>query len=105
MKPIWLVLTLVVAFAYQGTLRANHAEDPYRPGRLAGEPSGLSSVVIERETLIIDLRPLATRLPALIEATYQLRNEGKTYTGELIFVAGSAVKPEDTLIQLDGQIL
>jgi hypothetical protein len=62
-------------------------------------------VVIERETLTIDLRPLATRQPAIVEVTYRLHNDGAAYTSELIFVSGSAVKPEDTQVQLDGQAI
>jgi hypothetical protein len=41
-------------------------------GDHAGKPSGLVDVVITREDLAIDLRPLADLRPAIVEATYHL---------------------------------
>ena len=101
--PFCLGLAVLAMANSPGRLNANYAEKPFHTGRPAGEPKGLGSVVIERESLTIDLRPLATLQPATVEATYRLRNDGATCSGELIFVSGSAVKPEDVRIQLNGQ--
>ncbi len=59
-----------------------------RAGAVLGEPFGLlKSVHIERETLLIDLRPLADLRPAVVEATYKVRNDGEARAVELVFVA------------------
>ncbi|HEU4597202.1 MAG TPA: hypothetical protein VFS10_18875 [Pyrinomonadaceae bacterium] len=70
--------------------RANMAarQPEARAGGLLGEPFGLlKSVHIERETLLIDLRPLADLRPAVVEATYKVRNDGEARALELVFVA------------------
>ena len=77
---LWLLAPTVLA--------ANEA-NPIRPGAPVGEPAGgLESMVIEREVLRLDLRPLADVKPAIVDATYEIRNLGKKQSVELIFVAG-----------------
>lgn len=64
--------------------------NPIREGNAIGEPSGdLKSIQIERETLQLDLRPLAQGSTAIVEAVYKVRNDGESRTLELIFVANA----------------
>lgn len=75
--------------------RANMAErrPGSRPGDAPREPSGgLKSVRVERETLVIDLRPLEDGRPAVVEASYAVRNEGEARELDLVFVA-AAMRP------------
>lgn len=59
-----------------------------RAGDAVREPFGVfKSVHIERETLLIDMRPLADLRPAVVEATYRVRNDGEARAVELVFVA------------------
>jgi hypothetical protein len=62
---------------------------PYRGGELAGDPAGLRGVRVNRETLTIDLRPLAEDDRAVVEAIYRLDNPGEPRKLELWFVTGS----------------
>lgn len=62
---------------------------PFRPGQLNSDPSGLKSVSITRETLTIDLRPLATAESVWVEAIYQLNNPGSEKKLELVFIVAS----------------
>jgi hypothetical protein len=74
-------------------------------GNPAFEPvGGLKDVAIVRETLTIDLRPLASVEPALVEATYHLDNSGPTRRLELVFVAGSE-EVSDFEVRLGGRPL
>lgn len=78
--------------------RANMAarQPEARPGDRLGEPSGaLKSIHIEREKLLIDARPLADGRPAIVEATYRVRNDGGAQTVELIFVAAALASEKD----------
>ena len=90
-------LKLVLAVVLSGAaLRANMAPR-IRPGQIIGEPAGaLKSIRIERELLVIDLRPLADWKPAVVEATYEVRNGGEKQTVDLVFVAVGP-GPEQTL--------
>jgi hypothetical protein len=59
-------------------------------GTYGSEPQGgLVDVAIQRETLKLDLRPVANLEPATVEATYHLYNSGAVKKVELVFVAGS----------------
>jgi hypothetical protein len=58
-------------------------------GQVAGEPLGIRDIRIDRETLVIDLRPVATSEPARVEATYYLHNAGPSQALELLFASGS----------------
>jgi hypothetical protein len=51
----------------------------------------LESVAIEHETLVLDLRPLADDQPAVVDATYTIRNDGPARTLRLVFVATGLV--------------
>lgn len=76
-------------------------DDPYRAGVSFGKPSGgLNAVVILRETLAVDLRPLADDWLVAVEATYHVRNDGPGQTFAMTFEAPEldAVKG----IRLDG---
>ena len=55
---------------------------------LLAEPVGIKDVEIVHEHLTIDLRGLASRGPAQVEAVYQLRNHGPEQTLDLVFVTG-----------------
>lgn len=62
---------------------------PSYGGQIVAEPIGLKEVVITRETLTIDLRPLAANEPARIEAVYHLNNLGEERVFEMVFAADS----------------
>jgi hypothetical protein len=81
---LWLLVASVPAWANAGP--------PPRPspGTIVGEPIGIQDVAISRETLVIDLRPLATKSGlAEVEAVYHLDNHGAIQKLELLFASGS----------------
>lgn len=61
-----------------------------RGGHLVGEPVGIEAVSITRETLVIDLRPLADDRMAQVEVVYQLQNNGDSQDLDLLFAVGAA---------------
>jgi hypothetical protein len=63
---------------------------PSRGGQPVGDPVGIVDVDIDRETLNIDLRPLAHGGLAEVEAIYRLNNRGPARTLDLLFASGSA---------------
>ena len=63
---------------------------PWRGGDLTGDPLGIIDVDITRETLTLDMRPLAHGGLAEVEAIYRLHNRGATKTLDLVFASGSA---------------
>jgi hypothetical protein len=74
-----------------------------RAGAMVGEPTGgLRDVVIERETLRFDLRPLAAGKPVLVEAAYRVRNEGAARTLDLLFVADGLARGA-AVVTVDGR--
>jgi hypothetical protein len=83
-------------------VRANVGK-PNTGGRIAGEPTGLHDIAIERETLTIDLRPLADNGKVRVEAVYYLNNTGPERTHDLQFAAGSTTS--DFRVTLDDQLL
>jgi hypothetical protein len=79
-------LMLTVATNARANMAARQPEN--RPGDAPHEPAGgLKSVHILRETLVIDLRPLKETRPAVVEASYLVRNDGEAKDLELIFIA------------------
>lgn len=80
------VLTLLLTPA---VVRAN-AGPPSSGGNVVAEPVGIEDVAITRETLIIDLRPLAANGLAQVEAVYDLQNHGPEKKLDLLFASGSA---------------
>ncbi len=68
-------------------VRANMGP-PSSGGELAAEPTGLERVAIVHETLRIDLRPLQTAQPVLVEAVYQVNNQGPQQQLDLVFATG-----------------
>lgn len=91
-KLLLAALLFFTAFlSTSSTARANMALR--RPASVAGaqvaEPdgSGLKSIHILRERLLLDLRPLREGRPALVEAAYRVRNDGEARDVELVFVA------------------
>ena len=89
-RPPVVVLALIALLALPCGARANMAarQPEARAGDVVREPFGpLKSVRIERETLLIDLRPLKELRPAVVEATYKVRNDGEAREIELVFVA------------------
>jgi len=101
---IWLIV-LVGTFALTSLGWANMA-NPYQEGDQVGEPTGdLRSVAIEHEALVMDLKGLAQDGPALVTATYDVRNDGATKRLNLLFVA-TALAPNQgagTGVWLDNQ--
>jgi hypothetical protein len=86
-RHVLAALLAAAALAAPALLAANMA-NPVQPGDVVGEPSAaLAGVTVEREALSIDLRPLERRAPAVVEATYRLRNDGPARELPLVFVA------------------
>ncbi|HEX6746278.1 MAG TPA: hypothetical protein VF092_03105 [Longimicrobium sp.] len=90
-----------------GTARGNMAAPPeprtVKHGSQLGEPAGgLRDVFIERETLHIDVRPLARGKPATIEAVYLVRNDGPARTLDLLFVA-NGLAAGTSAVAVDGK--
>jgi len=95
--PAVLFLLLTAFLSTVPTARANMAEQKpaWRAGEVGGEPGGgLKSIHILRETLLIDLRPLRAGRPALVEATYRVRNDGDERSLELVFVAAALAQKD-----------
>jgi hypothetical protein len=77
--------------------------DTLRTGAMVGEPmGGLRDVVIERETLRFDLRPLTAGKPVLVEAAYRVRNHGAARALDLLFVADGLARGA-TSVTVDGR--
>ena len=83
-----LALAAGFLLAVAGPVAAN-AGLPYSGGQVAGEPGGIRNVRIVRETLVIDLRPVADNGKAAVDATYQLHNAGPRQSLDLLFAVGS----------------
>lgn len=83
-------------------LLAGNMANPVVPGHRVGEPSAaLAGVVVERESLVIDLRPLARPALPVVEATYRLRNDGPARELPLVFVADALA--DGGAVWLDGR--
>src|SRR4051812_16412706 len=95
-------VAVIVGLVCATPLRAN-VGPPSSGGQVVREPGGLDQVTITRETLTIDLRPLADARPARVEAVYRLDNTGSERTLDLRFLAGS---PADGFeVRLDDSIV
>ena len=77
---------------------------PSRGGHAVGDPAGIVDVDIIRETLTIDLKPLAHGGLAEVEAIYRLNNRGSTRTLDLLFASGSARTADFRVFLGDQQI-
>src|SRR5262245_11559887 len=82
-RTVALAALLLVA-----PVRAN-VGPPSKGGQLVAEPTGLKDVAITRESLAVDLRPLADGGPGVVEAVYHLDNRGPQRKLDLVFVSGS----------------
>jgi hypothetical protein len=101
---IYALLAVFAALVVPAAGRANMA-NPVRAGDRLGEPSGgLETVTVEHESLAIDLRPLAKSQPALVNATYHVRDTGPAHTLHLLFVA-DALTDGGTGVWLDGRAI
>jgi hypothetical protein len=79
----------LVVFMAPVVARAN-VGPPSSGGQVVAEPVGVVGVEITRETLTIDLRPLAGNGLAQVEAIYHLSNPGPEKRLDLLFASGSA---------------
>src|SRR5262249_39998087 len=79
---------LMTCLALPAAVLAN-VGPPGSGGNIAAEPSGLEAVAITKETLAIDLRPLAEKKPVEVEAIYHLEKRGEVKQVNLVFVSGS----------------
>jgi hypothetical protein len=68
----------------------------------AGEIIGLKDVVVQRETLTFDLRPLAEASEARMEVVYQFTHLGPENTFDLIIV-NNCFQDRGLVLKLDGQ--
>jgi len=64
----------------------------------------LAFVVVERQTLTVDLRPIALEQNPLVEAIYHLRKDGEAQRSELVFTTDGSGAPIGT-VTFDGQQL
>ncbi len=94
----WLALVVLMVPA---VARAN-VGPPSSGGQVVGEPVGVVGVDITRETLTIDLCPLAGNGLAQVEAVYHLSNPGSEKKLDLLFASGSA-NVADFQVWLGGQ--
>jgi hypothetical protein len=76
-------------FLTTGMARAN-VGPPSSGGQVVLEPVGIKNVEITRESLTIDLRPLAQNGHAHVEALYRLHNRSIEKKLDLLFASGSA---------------
>lgn len=101
-------VVIAVTVIAAGAARANVGPPAYG-GQLVREPTGLEHVTITRETLTVDLRPLADAgpsdaLPAVrVEAVYRLDNAGPERALDLRFAAGSDARQFE--VRLDDQVV
>lgn len=95
-----LAVVLLAALA-PAPARANIIGPYAVNGSAAGEPVALAGLRVARERLTLDLRPLARRRNAVVEAHYLIVNEGAVRRVPLVFVA---LGPDDTPAEvwLDG---
>jgi hypothetical protein len=100
--PAFFFLFFVLHLSEPAATRANMA-DPAHGGATGAEPSGLEQVFINRETLNIDLRSLdgTAEQIVLVEAIYDVENNGAEKKLELVFAFGSGFK--DFQIWVDDQ--
>lgn len=75
---------------------------PSYGGQVTAEPIGIENVEITRETLTIDLRPVAKKEPAQVDAIYHLRNDGQDKELDLLFALGT-LDTEDFQVWLNDQ--
>jgi hypothetical protein len=95
LRPSAAALVLIFLFAPASAI-AN-----VRPRKADNTPAvvelkGIKEVIIVRETLAVDLRPLVRGEAAHVEVVYHLNNQGPKRKFDLIFISGAA--------QLDGVI-
>lgn len=89
LSPFCWFAIATIAVLLPSSLASANVGPPSVGGQVIAEPVGLIDIDILRETLRIDLRPLANKGPALVEATYHLRNQGQNKHLELLFASGS----------------
>lgn len=72
-RRLWIVLAMGGLLLGLGCT----ATQTHKGGQPAGEIEGIAGVVVERETLTIDLQPLAECKPVQVTAIYRMRYEGE----------------------------
>jgi len=83
-KACW---TLIFA-AFAAPASANFGPDYFADAVAEPAPAEeLDGIVVEHETLAIDLRPVADGRPAVVDVRYRLRNDGTPLSLPLIFVS------------------
>ena len=105
--PSIIAIALFLLAIPRATAWANMAAPPdpqtVHAGSSVGDPmGGLRDVVVERETLRFDLRPLAEGKPVLVEAAYRVRNDGAARALDLLFVADGLARGA-TRVTVDGR--
>ena len=101
------LICLVTLVFFLGAVRPSSANmaDPMIPGDPVGEPSPiLDSIHVLHEDLVMDMRPCASREPAIVTATYRVRNDGAAKKIGLVFIAGRLSDSVDAFrVSLDGE--
>lgn len=77
---------------------------PSYGGQVTAEPIGIEDIEITRETLTIDLRPIAQKDLAQVEAVYHLQNEGDEKQLDLLFALGT-LGTENFQVWLNDQVI
>lgn len=77
---------------------------PSYGGQVTAEPIGIDGIEITHETLTIDLRPIAQKNLAQVEAVYHLYNEGDEKQLDLLFALGT-LGTEDFQVWLNDQAI
>ena len=83
---IMLVVLLLLPAPVMGNVRPRKADKT----PAVGEVKGIKDVIITRETLAVDLRPLVRGEAAHVEVVYHLKNRGPERKFELVFISGAA---------------
>jgi hypothetical protein len=106
LRLILVLIAVTALVAGSGAHSEANAGPPYySQGEIAAEPSGISTVAIDRESLVIDMSKLSSaprkvysaaeadaaagHNPISVTSTYTLTNPGPDVTVDLVFVSGA----------------
>lgn len=95
----WLIVVVMLIPAAWANLGP-----PSYGGQVTAEPIGIEDIEITRETLTLDLRPIAQKDLAQVEAVYHLQNEGDEKQLDLLFALGT-LGTENFQVWLNDQVI
>lgn len=97
----WLGWVVVLLWFIPVVVWANLGP-PSSGGQVTAEPIGIEAIEITRETLILDLRPIAQKGLAQVEVVYHLQNNGGQKKLDLLFALGT-LGTEDFQVWLNDE--